>query len=317
MKACTAISSHLRVRSLWIPTAATLLVLAILLGAVFQAYDRERTELGPEERAGLPGQFIDLPEGAVHYELSGPVTGPLVVLVNGFSASYFLWDRNVDALTAAGFRVLRYDLYGRGFSDRPGGAYDLSRFTRQLDALLDVLRVEGAVDLVGISLGGQIAAAYTGAHPERVRRLVLLSPQMAQIDARTIFPVNLWGVGEYLFDVYIEPYVLAVPEGNFFRPEDFPEWEGEIRRPDGVQGVPPRVDRHPARPARRSPGGVPTGWPPAARGAGAVGGGGCHRAVEAMRKSCWRPSPRRSSTPSPRPGTSPITSGRRWSIRYW
>jgi pimeloyl-ACP methyl ester carboxylesterase len=207
--------------------AAVLVVLAILLGAAYAAFDRERAELNPAVRVNLPGKFINLREGVVHYELSGPENAPLVVLVNGFSASYYLWDHNVDALTGAGFRVLRYDLYGRGFSDRPAGAYDLSRFTRQLDGLLDGLGMTAQVDLMGISLGGQIAAAYTGEHPERVRRLALLSPQMEQIDDETIFPVNLWGVGDYLFDVYIEPFVLCGAEGNFYRPVDFPEWAGK------------------------------------------------------------------------------------------
>ena len=60
-----------------------------------------------------------LSDGFTHYELGGPPTGHLVVLAAGFSVPYYIWDPTFSALTEAGVRVLRYDYYGRGFSDRP------------------------------------------------------------------------------------------------------------------------------------------------------------------------------------------------------
>ena len=81
----------------------------------------ETKRLTPEVRTGLPGNFIQLSDGVVHYELAGPEDAPVVVLVHGFSVPFFIWDPTFEGLSEAGFRVLRYDLYGRGFSDRPHG----------------------------------------------------------------------------------------------------------------------------------------------------------------------------------------------------
>ena len=54
-----------------------------------------------------------------HFTMTERPTGCTVVLAHGFSVPYFVYDPTFEFLTQAGFRVLRYDLFGRGFSDRP------------------------------------------------------------------------------------------------------------------------------------------------------------------------------------------------------
>ncbi len=136
----------------------------------------ETLTLDAASRAELPGNFIELPDGVVHYELTGPVNGPLVVLVHGFSVPYFIWDPTFAALLLAGCRVLRYDLYGRGYSDRPLVDYNQALFDRQLLNLLDALEIKTPVNLIGLSMGGVITANFTAQHPERVSKLALIDP---------------------------------------------------------------------------------------------------------------------------------------------
>ncbi len=143
--------------------------LALLMAASYFILNPEKKALTPETRASLPGQFISLPDGVTHYALDGPQDGPLVVLVDGFSIPMFSWERNVPALTAAGFRVLTFDLYGRGYSDRPDGPYNLDLFVRQIDELLTALKIDRPVDLVGLSMGGYITAGFANRYPDRVR----------------------------------------------------------------------------------------------------------------------------------------------------
>ena len=90
--------------------------------------NKERYKLNKVNRSEAPGQFVELTHGAVHYELTGNPDGPLVVLVHGFSAPSYMWDKNVPALVEAGYRVLRFDLYGRGYSARPSTKYDTQLF---------------------------------------------------------------------------------------------------------------------------------------------------------------------------------------------
>ncbi len=99
---------------------------------------------------------MELTDGIVRYEMAGPPDGQVVVLLHGFFNAYFVWDNTFDALAQADLRVLRYDLYGRGYSDRPNTQYDRDLFDRQLVNLLAALDVTRPVDLVGPSMGERL-----------------------------------------------------------------------------------------------------------------------------------------------------------------
>jgi pimeloyl-ACP methyl ester carboxylesterase len=122
------------------------------------------------------GRFVTLPAGRVHVRVEGPEDGNVVVLVHGLTISSVMWSPNVPPLLAAGFRVVRMDNFGRGLSDRPWRRNDASLFDDQLLGVLDALGMTQAVDLIGGSMGGAIAAVFAASHPERVRRLVLIAP---------------------------------------------------------------------------------------------------------------------------------------------
>ena len=137
---------------------------------------KESHLLDAEARSSVPGQFVELADGVTRYEVAGPPDGQAVVLLHGFFNAYFVWDDAFGALAQAGFRVLRYDLYGRGYSDRPRVRYDRDLFDRQLVNLLAALDVTRSVDLVGPSMGGAIALIFVDRHPTAVRRLCLVDP---------------------------------------------------------------------------------------------------------------------------------------------
>ena len=140
------------------------------------SYRDEIEELNDLTRQEASGSFISLSDGVTHYELSNPQQEQTVILVHGFSVPYFIFDPTFEFLTQAGVRTIRYDLFGRGFSDRPATRYNIELFVRQLGDLLDELQITQPVTLVGLSTGGPITAAFTARHPERVDKLVLIDP---------------------------------------------------------------------------------------------------------------------------------------------
>jgi pimeloyl-ACP methyl ester carboxylesterase len=205
-----------------------IIVLCLLIS--YTLADQEKITLSDTVRATLPGQFVKLPLGVVHYELTGPDNAPTVVLVHGFSVPYYIWDPTFEALTQAGFRVLRYDLYGRGFSDRPEKTYNLDLFDTQLEELLPALDIQGPVDLVGLSMGGPIVAKYANHHPGQVRSLILIDPEVASVSTQRIFPLNIPLVGEYIMGVYVAPVELPTTQSDdFYNPDRFPNWEAMYR----------------------------------------------------------------------------------------
>lgn len=134
-------------------------------------------DLTVETRSRLPGSFVQLPAGVTHYELRGEADAETVVLIHGNAAPYITWDRTVGPLCDAGFRVLRYDLFGHGFSDRPRlPSYDRHFYNVQLAELLDRLGIAYPVRVVGTSQGGSIATCFAADNPGAVSRLALLAP---------------------------------------------------------------------------------------------------------------------------------------------
>ena len=145
----------------------------------------ETKYLNDSVRQAADGSFIRLSDGVTHYELGGNESGGTVVLVHGFSVPSFIFDPTFEFLVKSGFHVLRYDLFGRGLSDRPDTRYDIDLFVRQLTDLLDALRLPLPVNLVGLSMGGPITASFTARRPERVRSLTLIDPAGARAVALT------------------------------------------------------------------------------------------------------------------------------------
>ena len=169
-------------------------------------WHREPKVLDSTVRATVPGQFVELTDGIVHYELTGPAHGRTIVLIHGFFNAYHIWDATLEALVETGLRVLRYDLFGRGYSDRPHVRYSSDLFDRQILELLARLEIESPVDLVGGSMGGAIAIIFADRHPEMVRRLCLLDPSgcyppHARMAGMMRFPL----LGELLWALYTRP----------------------------------------------------------------------------------------------------------------
>ena len=209
------------------------LLAVVLAAAGLTGYYHDRN---PERRAltasvrehdGAPGAYVTLSDGVTHYEMAGPDNGRVAVLVHGFSVPSYIWDPTFAALRDAGYRVIRYDLFGRGMSDRPDAAYDGAFYDRQLDDLLKALKVDGKIDLVGLSFGGYVTAHYTATHPQRVRTLNLVDPSNS---APTI-PWQLatpW-LGPYLFQTTAMPTMADNQSSDFLHPEQFPGWAERYR----------------------------------------------------------------------------------------
>lgn len=212
------------------------LVMVLLLGliVVYQLRNIETQSVQDLDLSGLPGQRIELPVGASYYELAGPLDGPKVVLVHGFSVPSYIWDPTFEDLAAAGFRVLRYDLLGRGYSDRPVVDYTPDHFAQQLLELQDALGWHAPVHVVGLSMGGLVSASYAAEHKERVRTLSLIAPLTAVHDkpGPLLYPV----IGEWLMTVFYVPGVADSQSADFYDPAFNEGWAQRYRFQTHIKG---------------------------------------------------------------------------------
>jgi pimeloyl-ACP methyl ester carboxylesterase len=200
--------------SLWIILA--MVIIAILILPVL--LNKESETLNPETRKEAPGQFIDLPNGITHYEAAGTDTAQTVLLVAGFSVPYYMWDPTFEFLKQNGFRVIRFDFFGRGYSDRPDLIYNGELFTQQIYDLLTGLNIDKPVDIIGISMGGPVVAEFTARYPEKVRKVTLIAPVN---ESKEISVLNIPVLGEYVVDVFLAPLFPAGQSKDFYRPGDY------------------------------------------------------------------------------------------------
>ena len=188
----------------------------------------ERSNLDVAARQGVAGKFVTLGDGVTHYDVAGPDTGQRVMLVHGFSVPSYIWDSTVTALTGAGFRVARYDYFGRGYSDRPNVAYTADLYDRQLVQLLDSLGWRDPVDIVGLSMGGPVTANFVGRHPERARSLTLVDPAAGGSNPPPLL-FRLPGIGPVLWQAVAVPGMAAGQLSDFVEPSKWPDWPDRYR----------------------------------------------------------------------------------------
>jgi pimeloyl-ACP methyl ester carboxylesterase len=153
-----------------------LLLFAVLLGLIWWLYTPDRSAAWLAARYVKPDDhFIELLGARLRVRITGPAAAPVVILLHGFGSSLETWEPWAGVLDKQ-YRVIRFDLPGFGLTGPdPNGDYTDQRTVEILAALMDRLGIEKA-DLIGNSLGGKIAWNFAAAYPERVNRLVLISP---------------------------------------------------------------------------------------------------------------------------------------------
>jgi triacylglycerol lipase len=130
----------------------------------------------------------------IHYVEAG--SGPTVILLHGLGGDWHNWAPTIPAL-ASGYHVLAIDQIGFGASDKPLIEYRVATLVDFLEAFCEKTGVSKAA-VVGNSLGGWAATAFTLARPERVQKLVLvdsagytLSPPRKREDLLVLNPSTL------------------------------------------------------------------------------------------------------------------------------
>ena len=103
--------------------------------------------------------------------------GAPIVLIHGFPVTRRIWDRQAATLSHK-LLTIRPDLRGMGSSSAPAGPYLMETLAADIAAVLDAMSIERAT-IVGHSLGGYVAMAFSRMFTERVARLALVCSRLA------------------------------------------------------------------------------------------------------------------------------------------
>ena len=145
----------------------------------------------------------------IYFETTGQ--GPPLVFVHGGGVDQGMWHKQVEYFQKR-YRVITYDLRGHGQSDFSSNTHPDSK---DLEILLDSLNLP-SVNLVGLSLGAIIAVDFTLAHPERINKLVLLSPGLAGVqEQEESYLKAVMSIGKALQGSDLQGAVQAVLDMTF------------------------------------------------------------------------------------------------------
>ena len=157
--------------------AAYGVLLLLLAAAVAYGVARHGIEtLDQDARNALGGLYLQTDIGVLSYTRQGEADQPTVILVHGFSTPKFVWEQVIPHLLEAGYQVISYDHFGRGFSDRPTGPYNSALYQAELSSLIQELNLSTPVSLVGYSMGGANVVDYAASNPGQIDQLVLIAP---------------------------------------------------------------------------------------------------------------------------------------------
>jgi pimeloyl-ACP methyl ester carboxylesterase len=124
-------------------------------------------------RHASTSHFTKIRGVSYHFREWGRHGAPPLLLLHGIRDSSVSFQFLVDVLESE-WHILAPDWRGHGLSGWTPGSYWLADFLCDLDALVSDLFAGCAVTLVGHSMGGNIASAYSGLRPKRVSRLMML-----------------------------------------------------------------------------------------------------------------------------------------------
>jgi pimeloyl-ACP methyl ester carboxylesterase len=149
-----------------------ILLLAVAAMVTFWVAASVRETASRDELAPSSGHLVPTGTGGVFVQEKGPADGVPVVLFHGTAAWSELWRHTIDALAAAGFRVIALDLPPFGFSDRPGNYTRRDQAARVNDVLGALHATPAAI--VGHSFGAGAATELAMRYPDRARALLLV-----------------------------------------------------------------------------------------------------------------------------------------------
>jgi pimeloyl-ACP methyl ester carboxylesterase len=180
----------------------------------------------------LETKLLETPSAQTFIRISGQPTDPPLILLPGARGTSLTWIPNIAALSAH-YRTYALDtIYDFGLSVRRGKVTKPEHLINWLDEVLTAIVPQGSVNLVGLSYGGWLASQYALRFPQRVHKLILISP------AVTVLPVSFMLIlRAILSTIPFTPFrrqfyywllndtVQSGETGRFFVDEAVADWE--------------------------------------------------------------------------------------------
>ena len=173
---------------------------------LYLALDRENIDIN-EFRLNSGYKEVRLSDGITSFKDIGDKNNKVIVLVHGATFGSLAYEEYVNVFIKNNYRVITYDQYGRGYSDRINSNVSIELMERQLKELIEHCEVEDVI-LYGVSFGAAVVAKYAANNPENISFIGYQVPLInsANIPLLSIVKIPLYG--DLLIRGFLVPGVL-------------------------------------------------------------------------------------------------------------
>ncbi len=173
---------------------------------LYFSLDRENVDIN-EFRLNSGYQELKLTEGVTSYKDLGDKKNEVIVLIHGATFGSLAYEEYVNVFLENNYRVITYDQYGRGFSDRVDTHISIELMEKQLKELIEHCEAENVI-LYGVSFGAAVAAKYASNNPENVSFIGYQVPLINSANVPLLSIVKIPLYGDLLSRVLLVPNVL-------------------------------------------------------------------------------------------------------------
>jgi pimeloyl-ACP methyl ester carboxylesterase len=190
----------------------------LFLAVAFQYFEEDAAEFNKARNVSSE-KYLNSDLGSTRYQVYGDSNKEVIILIAASNGYLEQWNPNIEPLVKAGYKVVVYDLFGRGLSDKPKVNLDLSVFRGQLNSIIDEVGSK-RVHLIGSSFGSIIASDYAINNKMRIDKIIFVGPAgwPSNINSASRL-LNIPILGELIFHYFGETILRPRVEGYFHAKE--------------------------------------------------------------------------------------------------
>ena len=183
-----------------------LFIFIAIPACLYFALDRENIDIN-EFRLNSGYQEVKLSDGITSYKDIGEKNNKVIVLVHGATFGSLAYEEYVNVFLENNYRVITYDQYGRGYSDRVLSNVSIELMERQLKELIEHCEVEDVI-LYGVSFGAAVVAKYASNNKENISFIGYQVPVINSANVPLLSIVKIPLYGDLLSRGFLVPSVL-------------------------------------------------------------------------------------------------------------
>jgi pimeloyl-ACP methyl ester carboxylesterase len=148
-----------------------------------------------------------LSDGITAYKDIGSKDSEVIVLVHGATFGSLAYEEYVNVFLENNYRVITYDQYGRGYSDRVVNDVNIELMERQLQELIEYCQADDVI-LYGVSFGAAVVAKYASNNPDNISFIGYQVPLIDSANVPLLSLIKIPFYGDLLSRVFFIPTAL-------------------------------------------------------------------------------------------------------------